>query len=51
VDAPRFSPLHGDPKGFPPALLLSSQFDVLRDDDLAFARKIDAAGTRFGTSA
>jgi acetyl esterase len=44
-ERPRFSPLFGNPKGFPPTLLLSSQFDVLRDHDLALARKIEAAGT------
>jgi acetyl esterase len=42
---PDFSPLYGDMKGFPQTLLMTAQFDVLRDQGRDFAQKLDEAGT------
>jgi acetyl esterase/lipase len=41
---PRLSPLHGDVTGAPPAYLGSAGFDPIRDDGLAYADKLRAAG-------
>jgi acetyl esterase len=41
---PRASPLLGDPTGHPPAHVAVSGFDVLRDEGLAYAEKLRAAG-------
>ncbi len=34
---PRLSPLHGDPSGLAPAVVVVAEFDPLRDDGLAYA--------------
>ncbi len=41
---PRASPLLGDPTGHPPAHVAVSGFDVLRDEGIAYAKKLQAAG-------
>ncbi len=41
---PRLSPLHGDVTGLPPAYIASAGFDPLRDDAVAYADKLHAAG-------
>lgn len=41
---PRASPLLGDPTGHPPAHVAVSGFDVLRDESLAYAERLRAAG-------
>jgi acetyl esterase len=41
---PRLSPLHGDVAGLPPAYIASAGFDPLRDDAVAYADKLRAAG-------
>jgi epsilon-lactone hydrolase len=38
------SPLHGDPAGFPPTLLHVGSDEILRDDAVRMAEKIQAAG-------
>jgi epsilon-lactone hydrolase len=40
------SPLHGDPTGFPPTLLHVGSDEILRDDAVRMAEKIQAAGCR-----
>ena len=40
---PRASPLLGDPTGHPPAHVAVSGFDVLRDEGIAYAKKLRAA--------
>ncbi|WP_395243249.1 alpha/beta hydrolase [Agromyces sp. MMS24-K17] len=41
---PLVSPLLGDPAGHPPAHVAVSGFDVLRDEGIAYAEKLRAAG-------
>jgi acetyl esterase len=41
---PRLSPLHGDVAGLPPAYIASAGFDPIRDDAVAYADKLRAAG-------
>jgi acetyl esterase len=41
---PRLSPLHGDVAGLPPAYIGSAGFDPIRDDGVAYADKLRAAG-------
>jgi acetyl esterase len=41
---PRLSPLRGEVAGLPPAYLASAGFDPLRDDAVAYADKLRAAG-------
>jgi acetyl esterase len=41
---PRLSPAHGDLTGLAPAVVVTAQFDPLRDDGDAYARKLEAAG-------
>lgn len=42
---PRLSPLHGDLHGLAPAVVAVAEFDPLRDDGLAYAAALEAAGT------
>ncbi|WP_028644838.1 alpha/beta hydrolase [Nocardioides sp. URHA0020] len=46
VDAadPRLAPLHGDLAGLAPAVVVVAEFDPLRDDGLAYAAALSAAG-------
>lgn len=41
---PRLAPLYGELTGLPPAVLVVAEFDPLRDDGLAYAAALDAAG-------
>ncbi len=41
---PRLAPLHGDLAGLAPAVLVVAEFDPLRDDGLAYAAALTAAG-------
>ncbi|GAW52062.1 MULTISPECIES: alpha/beta hydrolase [unclassified Nocardioides] len=41
---PRLAPLHGDLTGLAPAVLVVAEFDPLRDDGLAYAAALEAAG-------
>jgi acetyl esterase len=41
---PDVSPLYGDLRGLPPALLLVGTLDVLLEDNLAMAARLSAAG-------
>lgn len=41
---PRLSPAHGDLAGLAPAVVVTAQFDPLRDDGDAYARALEAAG-------
>jgi acetyl esterase len=43
-----FSPLHGEMEKFPPTLVMTAQFDALRDQGRALAKKIEAAGRPVG---
>jgi acetyl esterase len=40
---PRLSPLHGDLTGVAPAVVVTAEFDPLRDDGLAYAAALEAA--------
>ena len=41
---PRVSPLHGNLAGLPPAAIVTADFDPLRDEGLAYADALEAAG-------
>jgi acetyl esterase/lipase len=40
----RAAPLHGNLEGLPPASIVSADFDPLRDEGVAYARSLEAAG-------
>jgi acetyl esterase/lipase len=42
---PRAAPLRGALDGLPPACVVTADFDPLRDEDLAYADALEAAGT------
>jgi acetyl esterase len=44
VTNPRLAPLNGDLTGLAPAVLVVAEFDPLRDDGLAYAAALEAAG-------
>jgi acetyl esterase len=41
---PRLSPIHGELEGLPPTVLVTAEFDPLRDEGEAYARALEAAG-------
>ena len=41
---PRAAPLHGNLEGLPPACIVTADFDPLRDEGIAYARALEAAG-------
>ncbi|MFC7494646.1 MULTISPECIES: alpha/beta hydrolase [unclassified Nocardioides] len=43
-DDPRISPMHGSLTGLAPAVVVVAEFDPLRDDGLAYAEALSAAG-------
>jgi acetyl esterase len=43
---PLASPMEGDLQALPPALVISAEYDPLRDQDLAFAKKLEQSGVK-----
>jgi acetyl esterase/lipase len=41
---PRAAPLRGNLEGLPPACIVTADFDPLRDEGVAYARALEAAG-------
>ena len=46
IKDPRLSPLYGDLSGLPPAIIVTAEFDPLRDEGEAYGKAMQAAGAR-----